>query len=140
MSDVLTAEQRHRCMTRIRGKDTDPERQVRSMIHTMGFRYRLHVSGLPGKPDIVLPRLRKVVLVHGCFWHMHRCKFGRVQPATNANFWKVKREGNRRRDATVLRALQNAGWDVLTVWECELRDSDLLSDKIKRFLAKEKQK
>jgi DNA mismatch endonuclease (patch repair protein) len=134
MTDVLTAEQRHRCMARIRGKDTDPERNVRSIIHRMGFRYRLHVSGLPGKPDIVFPRLRKVVLVHGCFWHMHRCRFGRVQPATNANFWKTKREGNRQRDAKVRRALRKGGWNVLTVWECELREDDKLRKKLRRFL------
>ncbi len=134
MTDVLTAEQRHRCMARIRGKDTDPERNVRSIIHRMGFRYRLHVSGLPGKPDIVFPRLRKVVLVHGCFWHMHRCRFGRVKPATNANFWKTKREDNRQRDAKVRRALRKDGWNVLTVWECELREDDKLRKKLRRFL------
>lgn len=134
MTDVLTAEQRHRCMARIRGKDTDPECNVRSILHRMGFRYRLHVSGLPGKPDIVLPRLRKVVFVHGCFWHMHRCHFGSVKPATNADFWKTKREGNRQRDAKVRRALRKAGWDVLAVWECELRDSDKLRKKMQTFL------
>ncbi|MFH1024939.1 MAG: DNA mismatch endonuclease Vsr [Planctomycetota bacterium] len=135
MTDVLTTEQRRRCMARIRRKDTDPERHVRSMIHRMGFRYRLNVTSLPGKPDIVLPRLRKVVLVHGCFWHMHRCKYGRVKPATNAGFWKAKREENRRRDARVRRALRIAGWDVLIVWECELRDGDKLRKRIHAFLS-----
>ena len=100
----------------------------------MGFRYRLHASGLLGKPDIVLPRLLKVVFVHGCFWHMHRCRFGRVKPVTNANFWKTKREGNRQRDAKVRRALRKAGWNVLTVWECELRESDRLRRKLRTFL------
>ncbi len=78
MTDVLTAEQRQRCMSRIRGKDTEPEKCVRRMIHRMGFRYRLHAAGLPGKPDLVMPRLRKVVFVHGCFWHMHRLRFSAI--------------------------------------------------------------
>lgn len=134
MTDVLTAEQRHRCMARIRGKNTEPERRVRSMIHRMGFRYRLHVTGLPGKPDIVLPLLQKVILVHGCFWHMHRCRFGRVKPATNACFWEVKREATRQRDVRVRRALWKAGWEVMTVWECELQESDKLQNRIRKFL------
>ena len=135
MTDVLTAEQRHRCMSRIRGKDTAPEMCVRRMIHGMGFRYRLHAAGLPGKPDLALPRLRKVVFVHGCFWHMHRCRLGRVRPATNAGFWKAKREGNRQRDTRTRQALRRAGWQVLTVWECELRDMDRLAQKLSAFLA-----
>jgi len=121
-------------MSRIRGKDTAPEKYVRRMIHGMGFRYRLHAAGLPGKPDLVLPRLRKVVFVHGCFWHMHRCRFGRVKPVTNADFWKRKREGNRRRDATVRRALRKEGWRVLTVWECEMRNVGILQRKLRMFL------
>ncbi len=134
MTDVLTAEQRHRCMSRIRGKDTAPEKCVRRMIHGMGYRYRLHVAGLPGKPDLVLSRLRKVVFIHGCFWHMHRCRFGCVKPETNANFWRNKREGNRQRDAKVRRALRKTGWSVLTVWECELRDENKLQEKLRTFL------
>ena len=136
MTDVLTAEQRHHCMTRIRGKDTDPERRVRSMIHRSGFRYCLHVTSLPGKPDIVLPRLHKVILVHGCFWHMHRCKFGRVTPATNSDFWKTKREDNCRRDARVHQMLRNSGWGILTIWECELRNCEKLNARIQTFLKK----
>lgn len=134
MTDVLTPEQRHRCMSRIRGKGTSPEMCVRRIIHRMGFRYRLHPAELPGKPDLVLSRLRKVVFVHGCFWHMHRCRFGRVKPDTNADFWRKKREGNRQRDARVRRALRKTGWSVLTVWECELRDSSRLHGKLKKFL------
>jgi len=134
MTDVLTAEQRQRCMSRIRGKDTGPEKFVRQMIHRMGFRYRLHSADLPGKPDLVLPRLRKVIFVHGCFWHMHRCRFGRVQPATNADFWKKKRESNRQRDAAVRWALRKEGWRVLTVWECEIRNIEKLQRKVWAFL------
>lgn len=135
MTDVLTVAQRRKCMSRIRGKDTSPERKIRTMIHRMGFRYRIHVSDLPGKPDIVLPRLRKIILVHGCFWHMHRCRFGRVRPATNSTFWQNKREGNRQRDRKVCRALRRQGWHVLTVWECELRNPIKLEDKIEKFLS-----
>jgi len=121
-------------MSRIRGKDTDPERKVRSIVHQLGFRFRLHVKDLPGSPDIVLPRLRKVIFVHGCFWHMHNCKYGRVTPATNSDFWKLKREGNRMRDLKTRRMLQKAGWKVVVVWECELRDSEKLMTRIQRFL------
>ena len=110
------------------------KKYVRRMIHGMGFRYRLHAVGLPGKPDLVLPRLRKVVFVHGCFWHMHRCLFGRVKPTTNADFWKQKREGNRQRDATVRRALRKEGWRVLTVWECEIRNVGKLKRRLRVFL------
>lgn len=136
MSDVLTTEQRQRCMAQIRGKDTAPERRVRSMIHRMGFRYRLHGPDLPGKPDIILPRLRKIIFVHGCFWHIHRCRFGLVKPVTNADFWKNKREGNRQRDEKVRRALRKTGWSVLTVWECELQDDNKLQKKLRTFLTK----
>lgn len=134
MTDVLTAEQRQRCMSRIRCKDTEPEKSVRRMIHRMGYRYRLHVAGLPGKPDLVFTRLRKIVFVHGCFWHMHRCCLGRVKPVTNADFWKKKREGNRQRDAKVHRALRKEGWRVLTIWECEMGNVGKLQRKMRIFL------
>lgn len=122
-------------MSRIRGKDTEPEKCVRQMIYGMGVRYRLHVANLPGRPDIVLRRSRKVIFVHGCFWHMHRCRFGNVKPVTNADFWMKKRERNRRRDAAVRRVLRDEGWRVLTVWECEMRNAEKLKRKLKLFLA-----
>ncbi len=134
MTDVLTTEQRHKCMSRIRGKDTDPERKVRSIVHQLGFRFRLHVKDLPGSPDIVLPRLHKVIFVHGCFWHLHKCRYGRVTPATNSDFWKTKREGNRKRDLKTRRLLKNAGWRILVVWECELKDLDKMRTQIQTFL------
>ena len=134
MTDVLTAEQRHRCMSRIRGKDTGPEMCVRRLIHGMGYRYRLHVAGLLGKPDIVLARQKKVIFVHGCFWHMHRCRLGRVQPSTNADFWKAKRRGTQERDARTRRALRRAGWKVLTVWECQIGETSLLKARLRVFL------
>jgi len=89
---LTRSEQRKFCMSRIRGKDTKPEFIVRRMVHAMGFRYRLYAGNLPGKPDLVFPRLKKVIFVHGCFWHMHSCRYGRVKPATNPTFWESKRK------------------------------------------------
>lgn len=122
MSDVHTPEQRSFNMSRIRSRDTKPEMMVRSLVHQMGFRFRLHVKGMPGTPDLVLPAHRKVIFVHGCFWHMHRCRFGKVTPATNTEFWQNKRGGNVTRDQRNRRLLKAAGWSVLVVWECWTRD------------------
>ena len=122
MTDVHTSAQRSFNMSQIRGKDTKPELIVRSLIHQMGFRFRLHRKDLPGKPDIVLPRHRKVVLVHGCFWHMHRCRYGKVVPKTNAEFWQNKRQSNVDRDKRNLRELKKNHWQTLVIWECWTRD------------------
>lgn len=135
MPDVHTPEQRSRNMAAIRGKDTRPEMIVRRMVHRLGYRYRLHVRTLPGNPDLVFPRLRKLILVHGCFWHMHGCRYGRVTPRTRAEFWQTKRTGNVMRDRRTLRKLRHAGWDVLVVWECEVKDVFKLSNRLKRFLS-----
>jgi DNA mismatch endonuclease, patch repair protein len=137
MVDVLTPEQRSRCMSRIRGKDTKPELIVRSLAHTMGYRFRLHRRDLPGKPDLIFPKLRKVVLVHGCFWHVHACRFGRVTPATNVEFWASKRGANAARDRRNKAALRRAGWKVLTVWECEVKHVQRLERRLDRFLSRE---
>ena len=126
MADVHTRAQRSYNMSRIRSKDTKPEMIVRSLVHQMGFRFRLHRKDLPGKPDLVLPRHRKVIFVHGCFWHMHRCRYGRVTPKTNAQFWQDKREGNVARDRRNRRQLRADGWDVLTIWECWTKDPEAL--------------
>ena len=134
MTDVLTPEQRKFCMSRIRGKNTKPEFIVRRMVHAMGFRYRLHAGNLPGKPDLVFPRLKKVIFVHGCFWHMHSCRYGRVKPATNPTFWESKRKSNKERDAIKRKELQKLGWTVLVIWECWTKDSDKLGDRIISFL------
>lgn len=121
-------------MSRIRAKDTGPEMLVRRMVHAAGYRYRLHVSGLPGKPDLVFSGRRKVIFVHGCFWHLHAgCKSARI-PKTRAEFWKEKLEGNRARDSRTEEQLKLLGWEVLTVWECELLDPVLLLQKIVNFL------
>lgn len=116
--DVLTPEQRRRCMSAIKNKHTKPELLVRRLLRSMGYRYRLHVDELPGKPDIVLRNQRLAIFVHGCFWHSHRCRYGRVIPSTNMEFWRKKRMGNVERDRFNLRALRRKGWRVITVWEC----------------------
>jgi DNA mismatch endonuclease (patch repair protein) len=113
-------------MAAIRGRDTSPELRVRHALHAMGYRYRLHRRDLPGKPDLVLPKHRAVIFVHGCFWHMHRCPYGRPKPATNAEFWEEKRRGNVERDTRNRRALEQAGWRVFVVWECQTRDPEQL--------------
>lgn len=134
MVDVHTKKQRSYNMSRIRGKDTKPERIVRSMLHQMGYRFRLHRSDLPGKPDIVLPKHRTVIFVHGCFWHMHNCKYGRVTPQTNTEFWQNKRSGNVERDRANRRKLIKLGWRVVTVWECWTKDKDFLQRKLLQLL------
>src|SRR5260370_1783623 len=135
MVDVLTPAQRSFNMSRIKGKDTSPEVIVRSLLRSLGYRYRLHVRTLPGRPDIVLSKHRVVIFVHGCFWHMHRCRFGKVTPKTNADFWQEKRVSNVERDKRRSRSLRKE-WSVLTVWECETRDQNRLSNKLTRFLNK----
>jgi len=133
--DVHSRERRSFNMSRIRNRDTKPERLVRGIVHGTGYRYRLHKSDLPGKPDVVLVRHGKIINVHGCFFHMHSCKYGRVVPATNAEFWFNKRVGNVKRDRQNLLALRKAGWKVLTVWECETKNLMQLKEKITNFLS-----
>jgi DNA mismatch endonuclease (patch repair protein) len=121
MVDTISAERRSWNMSRIKGRDTAPERQLRSLLHRSGFRFRLHDRRLPGRPDIILPKYRTAVFVHGCFWHRHEgCRYA-TTPSTRPDFWHEKFEGNVRRDADNRTALENAGWNVLTVWECELK-------------------
>ena len=134
MADVLNREQRRYCMSRIRGKHTKPEIVVRRIVHCMGYRFRLHRRELPGSPDMVLPRHLKVIFVHGCFWHKHRCRYGRVRPATNKEFWEKKRGGNVERDRRNLKALKRMGWNVLVVWECWTRDASKLERRLREFL------
>ncbi|WP_295818098.1 very short patch repair endonuclease [uncultured Deinococcus sp.] len=119
-TDVLTAEQRHLNMSRIRGKDTKPELQLRRLLHAAGLRYRLHGKKLPGSPDLVFPRYRAVVFVHGCFWHRHLCPLFHW-PKSREDFWHAKLTRNVERDRQTEARLLEAGWRVLTVWECALR-------------------
>lgn len=134
MVDVLTKEQRSFNMSQIRDKNTKPEIIIRSIVHGLGFRYCLHNNKLPGKPDIALPRHKKIIFVHGCFWHIHNCKYGKVKPATNVKFWQTKRQSNVARDKKNLKALKNLGWKVLVIWECQIKKPEKLLNKISKFL------
>ena len=134
MADVLTPEQRARNMAAIRGKDTKPELVVRRLVHRMGLRFRLHRKDLPGRPDLVFPRSRKVIFVHGCFWHMHDCVYGAVRPKSNAEFWVNKRASNVERDKRQMSALESSGWKVLTIWECSIKDPQQLESDLRAFL------
>lgn len=134
MVDVHTREQRSFNMSQIRDKNTKPEIIIRSMVHRMGFRFRLHDKSLPGKPDIVLPRHKKVIFVHGCFWHLHNCKYGRVKPATNADFWQAKRLSNKLRDKRNLAELRKTGWKILIIWECWLKTPAKIQKSLQSFL------
>jgi DNA mismatch endonuclease (patch repair protein) len=133
MADVHSKKTRSYNMSQIRGKDTRPELIVRSLVHRMGYRFRLHVKDLPGKPDLVLPRHNKLIFVHGCYWHMHRCRYGRVVPKTNTEFWQNKRQSNVDRDRRNLRKLRREGWTILVVWECWTRDVVKLQTKLDAF-------
>jgi DNA mismatch endonuclease (patch repair protein) len=125
-------------MAAIRCKDTRPEMTVRRIAHRLGYRYRLHVRELPGSPDLVFPRLRKLILVHGCFWHMHACRYGRVTPRTRPDFWQTKRTGNVSRDRRTVRKLRRDGWRVLVIWECQVRDQEQLAARLSEFLAQDR--
>lgn len=133
--DVHTREQRSRNMSAIRGRDTKPEMVVRRLVHRLGYRFRLHCRDLPGAPDLVFPRLKKIINIHGCYWHMHACRWGCVTPKTNVEFWQTKRASNVERDKRNLKQLRQSGWRVLTVWECEIRDADKLTARVSSFLA-----
>jgi DNA mismatch endonuclease (patch repair protein) len=122
-------------MSRVKGRDTQPEMRVRRLLHAAGLRYRLHGKGLPGKPDMVFAGFRAVVFVHGCFWHMHRCRWGKPVPATNKEFWAQKRLGNKARDRKNRAALRAAGWRVFEIWECETRDANRLARKVDLLIA-----
>lgn len=134
MADVLTRAQRSFNMSRIRGADTRPEMIVRRAIHGAGFRYRLHVAGLAGKPDLVFPAARTVLFVHGCFWHMHRCRYGKPAPATNRTFWANKRRSNVERDRRNRTTLRRDGWAVFEIWECATKDAAKLNVRLQPVL------
>lgn len=119
--DRLSPEQRSRLMSRIPSQNTKPERFVRSELHRLGYRYVLHKRGLPGTPDLVFPSRKKIIFVHGCYWHGHSCKYGRAQSKSNVDFWVAKIRRNRQRDAENIRALRKAGWRVLNIWECQIK-------------------
>src|SRR3972149_3121732 len=136
MIDTLNRSERSKRMSLIRAKDTTSELLVRRLVHSMGYRYALHGKDLPGRPDLVFLPRRKVIFVHGCFWHRHasaRCRLARI-PKTRLEFWLPKLESNRRRDQRNQRALRGDGWNILVVWECQLRHKEQLENKLRRFL------
>ncbi|WP_395317221.1 very short patch repair endonuclease [Variovorax sp. UC74_104] len=136
--DTLTPKQRSERMARVRGRDTKPELVVRRLLHSRGYRYRLHDKKLPGSPDLVFPRKRKVIFVHGCFWHRHEgCRLARM-PKSRIDFWSTKLNGNQARDQRKLAALAQQGWSAMIVWECELRDLEALASRLEGFLNDEK--
>jgi DNA mismatch endonuclease (patch repair protein) len=139
MIDRLTREQRSALMARIRSKDTRPELAVRCMLHGMGYRFRLHRKDLPGRPDVVLPGRMKIIFIHGCYWHGHDCRAGRL-PKTRIDFWSAKIGANRLRDARNLRALRRRGWSVSVVWECQTRKPITLEARLMKFLDEGAQK
>lgn len=137
MVDVVDASTRSRMMAGIRGRNTKPEILVRSLLHRQGFRFRLHVGDLPGRPDIVLRRFRAAIFVHGCFWHGHDCRFFKW-PKTRPAFWRKKIQNNRASDFRASKALRAAGWRVGVVWECAIRgagkDTAVIADRIRRWV------
>lgn len=135
MADVMSKAARRRVMQAVKGRDTKPEMIVRSLIHRMGYRFRLHRRDLPGTPDIVFPRLKAVIFVHGCFWHRHSCKNGRSMPVTRPAFWRRKFSRNVARDRSAVEQLRRAGWQVFVVWECDVTRPLRLAGRLERILA-----
>lgn len=130
MTDVVDPATRSRMMSGIKGANTNPEKQIRSMLHRNGFRFSLHRKDLPGKPDIVLPKYGAIIFVHGCFWHRHRCRLFKW-PKSNPNFWRDKINSNAKRDERHVKSLLNNHWRVLTIWECALKGVDAMqSDRL----------
>ncbi|KQU83238.1 endonuclease [Mesorhizobium sp. Root102] len=134
--DTLSTIERSERMARIHGRDTKPEMVVRRLLHGMGYRYRLHRGDLPGKPDIAFGKRKKAIFIHGCFWHRHddpTCRLARL-PKSRLEFWEPKLSANAKRDTLNQEALKRLGWNVLVVWECELRQSEQLENKLRQFV------
>jgi DNA mismatch endonuclease (patch repair protein) len=132
--DVLTPEQRQRCMASISGKNTKPELIVRKLLYSLGYRYRLHYSSLPGKPDLVFPGKRKIIFIHGCFWHRHDCKKGNSTPIKNSDFWQKKLADIAIRDNRNISELKKLGWEVLVIWECQIKNLRSLVENLHSYL------
>jgi DNA mismatch endonuclease (patch repair protein) len=137
LPDAFSKVKRSNIMSRVRGQDTKPELLVRRILHGLGYRFRLHRRDLPGSPDIVLPRYRKVVFVHGCFWHGHEDCPRAVRPMSNVEFWNRKLDGNKRRDLETQHQLTGQGWGVLVVWQCQTKNADSLRRRLQTFLREE---
>jgi len=136
MTDTFSRQKRRWLMSRVRRENTEPELLTGQALRSLGYRYRLHDNDLPGSPDIVLPRRRVAILVHGCFWHGHGCAHGLRRPASNVAFWRNKLARNRTRDRRVVRQLRGLGWRVVIVWECQTRTKERLSNCLRRALGK----
>lgn len=134
-TDVFSPEKRSAVMRRVKGRDTGPEMTVRRAVRALGVGYRLGGAGLPGRPDVVMKGRRAVIFVHGCFWHGHNCARGAREPKANAVYWRAKIGRNRERDRRAAEALAADGWRVLTLWECDLKDPEGLSERLRAFLA-----
>ncbi len=134
MADVFTPAKRSAIMARIKGQNTKPEILIRKLVHSLGYRFRLHQNTIPGKPDLVLPRHEKIIFVHGCFWHGHAGCSRAGLPSTNTEFWKKKILTNRNRDARVRGELHRSGWQVLVIWQCQTKKIESLTKRLKRFL------
>lgn len=132
--DVHSPERRRHNMSQIRSRDTGPEMVLRRLLHAHGYRYRVNVRNLPGSPDLVFTGRHKVIFVNGCFWHSHNCKYGSVTPKTNAEFWASKRSATTDRDLRTTMKLESMGWQVMTVWECELREPEDVLGRVSDFL------
>ncbi|MTE02128.1 DNA mismatch endonuclease Vsr [Paracoccus sp. YIM 132242] len=132
--DTLTPSQRSARMALVRSKNTRPELVVRRLAHRLGYRFRLHRRELPGSPDLIFPKRRAIIFVHGCFWHQHGCPRGARRPLANANYWSTKLDRNMARDVEVRKQLEELGWRVLVVWECETRDVNALGKRLVGFL------
>jgi DNA mismatch endonuclease (patch repair protein) len=136
VADHVDPATRSRIMAAVHSENTTPELAIRKLVFAMGYRYRLHVAGLPGRPDLVFPGRRKILFVNGCYWHRHRnCRYA-TTPKTNVEFWLSKFEANLRRDRANLKALRSLGWQVLTIWQCQLKNPDKLGKKIDAFLSR----
>lgn len=131
--DRVTKEKRSEIMSRIRGKNTSPELTIRKLVYSLGYRYRLYSKDLPGKPDLVFPGRKKVIFVHGCFWHYHGCKKGQL-PKSRLDYWLPKLEANKRRDEENSQELIKQGWKVLVLWQCEIKKTSVLKEAIINFL------
>ena len=134
MTDVFTASERSKIMSKIKGANTGPERIVRSVLHRMGYRFSLNSPRLPGRPDITLTKHRTVVFVHGCFWHSHRGCPRATRPKTRIDSWEAKLDANKKRDSKVQRLLVRLGWRVLIVWQCETNDRARLANRLNRLI------
>ncbi len=133
MADIFSKQKRSEVMSKISGKETKPEILVRKFLFAKGFRYRKNVKNLPGKPDIVLQKYKTAIFVHGCFWHGHNCKAGKL-PETRKEFWEEKIKGNVERDKRNKSELEKLGWDIITIWQCELKNNEIRAKTLEKLI------